>query len=75
MSWAWLMNDAAWIELTFLPVCAFTSLMNAPSLAHASVAWFAATEPWIWATLAARLAPGPRPATAAARAVSWSVRL
>ena len=43
MSRACAMNDAACAVLIFLPVCAFTSLMNAPSIAHACDVSFAAT--------------------------------
>ena len=31
------MNDAACVALIFLPVCALTSLMKAPSVAHVLV--------------------------------------
>ena len=37
------MNDAACTAVIFLPVCAFTSLMNAASVPHASDLSFAAT--------------------------------
>ena len=45
MSCACVMNEAACAALTFLPVCALTSLLNAPSSAHAALVSFAATSP------------------------------
>lgn len=42
MSCACEMNDAAYVVLIFLPVCALISLMKAASVAHASAASFAA---------------------------------
>ena len=43
MSCACVMNDAACAALTFLPVCALTSLLNAPSSPHAALVSFAST--------------------------------
>jgi len=43
MSCAWMRKAPAFAAVSFLPVCAFTSLTNAPRAAHASAVSPAAT--------------------------------
>src|SRR4051812_8956502 len=62
-------SDAASATPSFFPLCACTSWRKPSRSEHASVA---RTSAWIAATLFARLAPGPRPATAAASEASCS---